>query len=377
MASQQKVLIVGGGISGMTLANGLARAGADVRVIESGRRTDQQGTGIFLLGNTLRALDRLGLADACIAEGTVWETVTIRTATGELVREQRAPLTFKPGAPGAIGIMRPKLAEILESHALGSGARIDYDTTVVDFEQNDDGVSYRLSNGETGRCDLLVAADGTYSKIRARVFGPEYRPEYVGQGVWRFTVERPENSDGFTLYKHADGRTVGRLPLSKEMCYYFYLENARAHVHMPSEKLSEMFRERLAGFTAPEILAAAELCDGSRYISYRPFDVLLMPQPWYRGRVVLVGDAAHSVTPQLTSGGGMAIEDAVVLSEELGRQVSIEEALDAYGRRRADRVKRVFDITLAISKAEQEPNSDGKRAVELLLEGYGVLDQSF
>lgn len=377
MASQHNVLIVGGGIAGMTLAHGLARAGSDVRVVESGQRTDQQGTGISLLGNALRALDRVGLADSCMAAGSGWDTVSVRNDAGEIVNERRPPRTFRPDAPGAIGIMRPKLAEVLEARALASGARIDYRTTVEDFEQDGSGVSYRLSTGETGRCDLLVAADGTYSKTRLKVFGNEYQPTYAGQGAWRFTVERPPEFDGLVLYKHRDGRAVGGLPLSDKLCYYFFLENAKVHAHMPQERLSEMFRERLEGFSAPDLRAVIGSCDGTRYISYRPFDILFMPQPWHRGRVVLVGDAAHSVTPQLTSGGGMAIEDAVVLTEELSQQACIDDALVAYGQRRGERVKRVFDISLAICQAEQDPHADGQRAVELLFEGYGVLAQPF
>ena len=377
MASQYKVLVVGGGIGGMTLAHGLARAGMDVRVVESSHRTDQQGTGISLLGNALRALDRIGLADSCVAAGSGWDTVSARSAAGDVVNERRSPCTFRPDAPGAIGVMRPKLAEVLEAHALASGARIDYRTTVDDFEQHADGVSYRLSNGETGRCDLLVAADGTYSKTRARAFGTQYQPQYAGQGAWRLTVERPAGFDGLVLYKHRDGRMVGGLPLSDTLCYYFFLENARERSHMPEERLSEMFRERLEGFTAPDLVAAASRCDGTRYISYRPFDILMMPQPWYRGRVVLLGDAAHSVTPQLTSGGGMAIEDAVVLAEELSTQAGVDAALSAYSARRGERVKRVFDISLAICQTEQDPNADPRRAFELLLEGYGVLAGPF
>lgn len=375
--SQYSVLVVGGGIGGMTLAHGLAQAGMQVRVIEASRRSEQQGTGIFLLGNSLRALDKLGLADACIAVGTGWDTVSVRNEAGHETKDQRPPRTFRPDAPGAIGVMRPKLAEVLESHALAGGVQIDYHTTVEDFEQVPDGVSYRLSSGETGRCDLLVAADGTYSKTRTKVFGEEFKPTYAGQGAWRFTVERLTSFDGFALYKHNDGRTVGCLPLSEELCYYFFLENAQEHMHMPEAELSGMFRQRLEGFSAPELREAIARCDGSRYVSYRPFDILLMPAPWYKGRVALLGDAAHAVTPQLTSGGGMAIEDAVVLSEELSVRADIDEALASYSARRFDRVQRIYETSLAICQAEQDPHADGTRAVELLMEGYGILAQPF
>ncbi|WP_439891156.1 FAD-dependent monooxygenase [Ralstonia sp. 25C] len=375
MKTQYSVLVIGGGIGGMTLAHGLARAGMQVRVIEVGHRANQHGTGIFLLGNTLRALDRLGLADACIAAGTGWDAVSVRDEAGNEVQLQKPPRTFRPDAPGAVGAMRTKLAEVLESYAIASGVRVDYGVTVEAFEQEPEGVSYRLSTGELGRCDLLVAADGTYSKTRAKVFGPEFKPIYAGQGAWRFTVERLSSFDGFALYKHKNGRTVGCLPLSDELCYYFFLETIKEHTHMPEAELSALFRQRLEPFSAPELREAAKRCDGSRYVSYRPFDILLMPAPWYKGRVVLLGDAAHALTPQLTSGGGMAIEDAVVLTEELSSRPSIEEALAAYSERRYARVKRIYDTSLAVCQAEQ--NQDGARAVETLMQGYGLLAQPF
>lgn len=375
MKAQYSVLVIGGGIGGMTVAHGLARAGMQVRVIEMGQRATQQGTGIFLLGNTLRALDKLGLADACIAAGTGWDEVSVRDEAGNEIRLQRQPRTFRPDAPGAIGVMRTKLAEVLEAHAIASGVRIDYRTTVDTFEQGADGVSYQLSTGEVGRCDLLVAADGTYSKTRAKVFGADFKPVYAGQGAWRFTVERLSSFDGFALYQHKNGRTVGCLPLSEELCYYFFLETCKEHVHMPEAELSALFRERLEPFSAPELREAIKRCDGSRYVSYRPFDILLMPAPWYKGRVALLGDAAHALTPQLTSGGGMAIEDAAVLTEELSSRPSIEDALAAYSERRYARVKRIYDTSLAVCQAEQ--NQDGARAVEILMQGYGLLAQPF
>ncbi|CAM2157901.1 FAD-binding protein [Paraburkholderia tropica] len=377
MSRVSEALIVGGGIGGMTLAHGLARNGIKVRVVESSHRLDQQGTGISLLGNALRALDTLGLAQACIDQGTGWDAVSMRDSAGNMLHSQRPPRTYRQDAPGAIGIMRPKLAAVLEAHALESGVEILYRTTVESFEQDLDGVTYRLSNGDAGRCDLMIAADGAYSKIRAQVFGSEYKPAYAGQGAWRFTVERPPEMDGLVLYKHKDGRTVGGLPLTDDLCYLFFLENAKEHMHLPEAELASLFRSRLDDFTAPELREAASRCDGSRYVSYRPFDILLMPQPWFKGRVALLGDAAHSFTPQLTSGGGMAIEDAAVLTEELMRRGTIDDALASYSARRGNRVATVFANSLAICRLEQNPHADGREAVEILLKSHAYLAQPF
>jgi 2-polyprenyl-6-methoxyphenol hydroxylase-like FAD-dependent oxidoreductase len=372
-----EIVIVGGGIGGMTLAHAAARAGIGVTVVESSHRDDQQGTGISLLGNALRALDEVGLADAVIARGTGWDVVSTRDGDGNVVHEVRPPRTFRPDAPGAIGVMRTDLADVLAEHALGGGADVRYRTTVTSFENGDDGVEYELSDGATGRCDVLVAADGVYSPTRATAFGSDLVPRYVGTGAWRFTVERPDSIDGLAMYHSRTGSMVGCLPLRDDLCYFFSLEHSPERPHFDDADLRPIFRERLAAFGAPEIRHVAELVDSDRYLTFRPFDALLVPAPWHRGRVVLLGDAAHSLTPQLTSGGGMAIEDAVVLADELARHDDATAALEAYSARRYDRVKQIFDTSYAVCMVEQQPVPDPQRAVELLMEGHGVLAQPY
>jgi 2-polyprenyl-6-methoxyphenol hydroxylase-like FAD-dependent oxidoreductase len=372
-----EIVVVGGGIGGMTLAHAAARAGIGVTVVEASHRDDQQGTGISLLGNALRALDEVGLADAVIARGTGWDVVSNRDGDGNVVHEVRPPRTFRPDAPGAIGVMRTDLADVLAEHALASGAEIQYRTTVTSFENAEDGLRYELSDGTSGRCDVLVAADGVYSPTRAAAFGPDLVPTYVGTGAWRFTVERPDSIDGLAMYHSRTGSMVGCLPLRDDLCYFFSLEHSVERPHFADADLRPIFRERLSLFDAPEIRHVSELVDSDRYLTFRPFDALLVPAPWHRGRVVLLGDAAHSMTPQLTSGGGMAIEDAVVLADELARHDDAIAALAAYSTRRYDRVKKIFDTSYAVCMVEQQPVPDPQRAVELLMEGHGVLAQPY
>jgi 2-polyprenyl-6-methoxyphenol hydroxylase-like FAD-dependent oxidoreductase len=372
-----RVIIAGGGIGGLTLAHGLARSGAEVRVIESARRQDRLGTGITLLENALRALDRIGLADPIVATGSGWGVVSTRDAAGTVLHEQELPKAYKPGAPPAVGIMRTHLGDLLEEHATASGASIAFETTVERIEQRDGAVSVALSDGETGTYDLLVAADGAYSRTRTLLFGEDRRPVYSGQGVWRYTIPRPADVHGLTLHRTRDGAVVGALPLSEDDCYLFYLENTAEHVHMPPDRLGELLRERLAPFGAPMIRDAVDGMDASRHISFRPIDHVLLPAPWHQGRVVLLGDAAHAVTPQLTSGGGMAIEDAVVLCEELDAHTDVEAALDAYGTRRAGRVRPIYEHSLAICKAEQDPAIPDEQTVGIMMNGYALLAQRF
>lgn len=273
--------------------------------------------------------------------------------------------------------MRPVLGTVLEEAAVEAGATIDYSTTVSEIEQDADGVRATLSTGEVVCADILAACDGVYSQTRKQIFGAEHRPTYCGQGGWRYTTERPADTIGMTFYRTDDGRGIGCIPLSAEKCYYFILENQAEAPYMPPEKLGEMFRERMAGFDAPELITVRDRIDTAAHISFRPFDILLMPAPWRRGRVGLVGDAAHSLTPQLTSGGGMAIEDAVVLAEELARADDAEAALDSYSARRTARVGPIFDVSYRICCSEQNALADNELSLSLLQQGHELVSGPF
>lgn len=377
MPAAKNVLIVGGGIAGLTLAYALERAGIRARIIEAGKRTDRLGVGISLLGNALRALDAIGLADVCLARGTGFDVVTNRDAASRLFNVAPIPGKFGKDRPAACGIMRTVLGDLLEDAALGAGASIDYSTTVRQIEQDQRGVTATLSTGEIVRSDLLVAADGVYSKTRAAVFGADLKPEYCGQGGWRYTAPRSEEIDGIVFYRADSGRVLGCIPISATTCYYFLLEDLPRSTHLPEEDLGRLFRERMEPFTSAPLVAARDLIGPDSYVSYRPFDIMLAPAPWHRGRVVLVGDAAHSLTPQLTSGGGMAIEDAVVLAEELRQASDLGEGLEAYSRRRFERVRSVYETSLAICRNEQNSQPDGEVSMGLLRRGHELLAAPF
>lgn len=373
MARAENVLIVGGGVSGMTLAIALRQKGMNVHVAEKCRREDQLGTGINLQNNALRGLEEVGVLDECLQRGFGWNTVTNRDRHGNQLHRVDLPWPTTPSRPGALGIMRTVLADILTRHAIESGAVLSFETTVAELEQRSNGVRVVLSNGHAQDFDLVVAADGVYSAIRRQVFGDEHQPRYAGQGVWRYTVPRPATIDGFTLFRTENGETVGCLPLAPDLCYYFYLESTPEKLRFEPHELPDALAARLSVFDAPELREAAGLIHEGRHISFRPFDILLMPQPWYKGRVVLLGDAAHSLTPQLTSGGGMAIEDAVVLAQELDRETDIDAALQAYCRRREQRVEAIFSNSLRICELEKGKSPDGAEGTQLMVESFKLL----
>ena len=368
MTHTKRVLVVGCGIGGATLAYTLRRAGLEAHCIDIKSSTPTTGSGINLMHNTLRVLGAIGLAEQCLDSGFPFQAFKQHDAAGHL-------LMTNP-APSCCGIRRPELARILETAAESTGAVLERNLTVSDLVDRGDLVEVTLSDGRQQSYDLVVAADGAYSKLRERVFGLQHGAWFAGQSVWRFNAPRPSDVDAFCLYRSADGRrTIGAFPTSKESCYFFSLENSAEPLHLPNEQLKALLVERLAAFSAPSIQnSLAHVTDPTQVI-FRPFHVTLVPAPWHRGRVVLVGDAAHSPTPQMTSGGGMAIEDAAVLTECLTQTASVPEALQAYSSRRFDRVKTVWEASLQLCKYEQESVPNPQRSAALLLQTYQYLGQ--
>jgi 2-polyprenyl-6-methoxyphenol hydroxylase-like FAD-dependent oxidoreductase len=370
MSDVKRVLIVGCGIGGATAAYALRRVGIDVHCVELKNESSAVGTGISLLHNVVRALKMIGLADECIGRGQLTERFRQFDAAGNVV-------SVNPTPPG-IGIRRPDLANVLETAAMQAGAVIDWGVTVQDLTDHGHRVEVVFSDGRRGDYDLVVAADGAYSKLRAKVFGPEHAPWFAGQSAWRFSAPRPPEHDGFFLWRDRQGRGLGAIPTSKDTCYLFTLVNSKEHIRMPDDQLISVLRQRLSEYTAPFVRQALESVTKPEDVFFRPFDIRLMPGPWWhRGRVVLLGDAAHSPTPQMTSGGGLAIEDAVVLAEELTGPGSAIDALERYSRRRIPRVNRVWEASLQLCRYEQQddPIATRDKATALLLATYQFLGE--
>ncbi|CAN7340961.1 FAD-dependent monooxygenase [Variovorax sp. LjRoot178] len=368
MNRAKRALVVGSGIGGATTAYALAKAGVETHCIDIQPVRSTVGSGICLLHNTMRALSEIGLAEPCLASGLRFEVFKQHDAAGNLFMSNPTP-------PG-IGIRRPELARILESAASEAGATMERGLTATTVSDRGDRVDVVFSDGREAAYDFVVAADGAYSKLREQFFGAEHRVRFAGQSAWRFNAPRPPEVDGFCLYRSPDGkRVVGALPTSNETCYLFFLENSAEHLHWPDDQLHLLVRERLSGFSAPVVQDALALVTTPQQVLVRPFDITLVPAPWNRGRIVLLGDSAHSPTPQMTSGGGMAIEDAVVLAQCVKDEVDLQEALAAYTKRRFERVKTVWSASLQLCKYEQEPVPNPQRSAALLLETYQYLGQ--
>lgn len=359
MTAAKNALIVGGGIGGLSAAIALRRRGIDVDLVEKSRANLVPGVGIILQGNALRALHALGVLETCLTAGGPFKGFTFFDAQGRNPRMLLGALTAGPHYPAMLGITRAAYSEILTQAARNAGARLYYQTTVKTLAQDESGVDVTLSEGAPARYDVVVAADGIYSSIRQMIFGASGAPRYTGQAAWRVNLPRPQEVDTLQLYESEGGRKAGLVPLRQDLMYLF-LNDQSPDPSPPKHNLAAMLRERLEAFGGLISDMRDRHIHDSSEIVWKTFDVVDLPTPWYRGRVIIIGDAAHAATAHLGQGGAMASEDALVVAEELDGSDSVPLALERFMRRRYPRVHLIQEWSHQICKWELEktPGAD-------------------
>jgi 2-polyprenyl-6-methoxyphenol hydroxylase-like FAD-dependent oxidoreductase len=354
MASVQKILIVGGGIAGLCSAIGLRDSGIEIEIIDSNPKWDVYGVGIIQLANALRALAALGLAQEAIDNGYPMSALVMYAPNGHLIANIPQPQIAGPNFPSQNGITRPKLHAILQKAVQATGATVRLGITTNQILEQADGVDVTFSDGSTGRYDLVIGADGLRSKVRQLVFGTDLQPKYEGQVVWRYNLPRP--SEVTDIWMWMGDPKVGIVPLSPDLMYMFITDSAPDGIpRYPEADMALEMRKRLDGYGGLVANLKAQITDPSKVV-LRPFETILMPAPWNRGRVVLVGDSAHAMTAHIAQGAALAIEDAVVISEELKANDNLETALANYNTRRFDRVSQLVGMSRQI--CEWERNHD-------------------
>jgi 2-polyprenyl-6-methoxyphenol hydroxylase-like FAD-dependent oxidoreductase len=198
----------------------------------------------------------------------------------------------------------------------------------------------------------MVGADGLYSATRARLF-PESRPQATGQAVWRADCPRPEGVDRSHIHLGGKHGVVGICPIADDRAYLYIVENAPVVARQDAVTLHLRMRDELKGYGG-HVAALAGLLDDPAKVSYRPLEWLLAPEPWAKGRVALIGDAAHANPPVLAQGAAMGIEDAIVLADEYARDLSAHDAITRFAKRRFERVKHVVEASCQLAKWEVE-----------------------
>ncbi|MEU9462143.1 FAD-dependent monooxygenase [Streptomyces sp. NPDC048312] len=349
MATPLRVLIHGGGIGGLTLATALARRGHTVEIAELRDEVDALGVGIIQPSNALHVMREIGVLDDCLAAGFEWEILTIADPAGNTLAE--IPQPRMGDAPSNNGIPRPALARVLNSAAVAAGAKIRFGTTITELTDDGSGVDVTLSDGSSGRWDLVAGFDGIGSPLRTRLYGDRYTPEYTGFANWRVTVPRQPQVRGVVMGTAGKDAKALLTPITEELMYLGAVFAESEDFRPDPERADEQLTERLAMFSGPVAEALATVTDPASVV-YSRISQVTVEEPWHVGRVVLAGDAAHASTPHIAQGAAMAVEDALVLAESLDDGSDVAAALEAWEARRRPRAMWVQAMSRAVLKQE-------------------------
>ncbi len=349
-----KILVVGAGIGGLGAAISLRQRGFAVDVVEIKPELSVYGVGINQPANSLRALRSMGVLDQIVAAGCQYDHTDFFAADGELI--VHVPSIMGGGdVPANTALSRLNLHKILIGGAEQHDVKISYGTTIERFTDTGRAVDVRFTDGRQENYDLVAAFDGIKSATRRTVFGPEHDAVYSGFGVFRVTLPRPDYVDGVRVYQ-ALGVKAGYIPLSAGTMYMFVVTPDPQGVSHRPEDFVSILRDRLAPFGAlpGEVRDALKPGDD---IVYSPISDVLLPLPWFSGRVGILGDAAHACAPHLTQGAGMALEDGMVLADCLDTGGSLDDRLRAFEQRRFPRARLVQDVSHGILQAEMSINA--------------------
>jgi FAD-dependent urate hydroxylase len=330
-----RVLVSGGGVAGLAAAAALTQRGIEVDLIERGTSWRTNGAGISLYPNGERALRALGLDQAVADAGFRVETMRMMDAAGSVLGE--FPGERWQGVGGIIAIHRDALQRLLLEAA--SGARLTLGMTVHGIEDTGEGARVTFGDGSNAEYPLVVVAEGIRSTTRAAVFGP-FHPRPVGQMYWRTAV--PEAlTDMLTMVSDED-RFVALLPLGHGQTYISVQTRSPDLAVQAGDRVATM-RAACAGMAGP-VPAALDAIGSDDDVFVGPAEAV-SDIHWRQSRIVLIGDAAHALSPAFAQGANLAIEDALVLAEELASTDNLDAALDAFVARREPRVSFVQEKT--------------------------------
>jgi 2-polyprenyl-6-methoxyphenol hydroxylase-like FAD-dependent oxidoreductase len=367
-----RVLIVGSGIAGQTLACALAKRRIAYDLVELKPAFDIAGAGLYVQGPALRAFADIGVVEAIVAAGQPLadDFSHVTNAQGEVMASPKYPRIAGPDIPSVVPIRRKALNDILAAAVAKAGVQPRMGVTVESLADTGDRVTVRFSDGTAGDYDLVVGADGIRSRVRALVF-PDAAPTFSGFANWRVILPMPAGL-ARTTWMMGRGTSFGIIPIARDAVYIAGVSKEPGNPRHAREDLVRLCRSRFAEFGGfvPALLAQVT---APEQVVYTPIEEVRLAPPWHRGRVLVIGDAAHAGTPFWAMGATMAIEDAVLLATLLERDGDMGAILSDWMARRLDRCLFVQDGSreTGLRSHDESPGAEARREhyVRNLMEG--------
>lgn len=352
MPAVDRVLVVGAGVAGPAVAILLAEKGVTVELVEQKPEVTAIGSGITLMGNALRVLQQLGVWDKVEAEGYGFNVTGLRAPdpAASIIAEIPDAHTGGPDLPATLGMPRPVLASILVERATALGVTFRFGTALTGLDQDDAGVTATFGDGSTARYDLVIGADGLHSAVR-RLIGIDVEPRSTGMAIWRVFTPRPESVTRTDLYYGGPAYIAGYCPTGENSLYAYIVQDADAsNFDLDNAQRAQKLRAVSEAYHGPWDDIRDYITD-DRPVNYTFFETHLVDGPWNRGRVVIIGDAAHSCPPTLAQGAAQSLEDAAVLGELLTSADTVDDQLwRDLTARRLERARVVVDSSVQLGQ---------------------------
>lgn len=351
MNPDRNLTILGGGIAGLTTAIALNRIGIRARVYEAAPEVKAVGAGLVLAANAIKGFQKLGIAQAVMAEGRLLDAFSIKDDKGSLITRTDSLASSRKYGADNFTIHRANLHRVLMSFLPPEDVQTNKYCTGFERKQNQ--LVLHFSDGSTVLTDYLLAADGINSPIRQQLV-PGSRPRYAGYTCWRAVIDSPSPDLMETTETWGPQGRFGIAPLAQGRLYWFACvqapeNDARLQQYTPADLL-DLFRNyhhpiaEIIRRTKKEDLIWNDIADLPPLSNYA-FD-----------NILLLGDAAHATTPNLGQGACQAIEDAVILADEIAKATSIPEAFRAFEKRRMARTRYVVKQSRLLGQVAQLQN---------------------
>lgn len=348
----RRIVVVGGGIAGLSCALACVRAGAKVQVLEARASASPLPAHIDVVPNLLRDLVRLGVAQACVRRGFVYSGLSVVDEHGDEGFRLPTPLLAGPQLPPAVGIAFADLLDLLEAAAVHAGAAVHRgcSVTTVDSERG----RVIADDGRIWDADLVLIAAGAESPLASALLGPS-RPGVLRHAWWHALLPRPPWLDRATWMAGSVGRKLLLVPTSVSRAGVAVVGTDEANGPTDGYALTGLLK---SWGSFPRRVAAA--MDPSAPVVLRRVTSRLRDAPWHRGAVLCVGASAHAIAPPFGQSAAQALEDAVVLGELVAEGLDRQRLLRRFTERRGERVRRLHDLTERAARwtAQPEPATD-------------------
>lgn len=331
------ITIIGGGIAGLTTAIALQQLGIPYTLFESAPEIKAVGAGIVLAANAMQGLQKLGIADTIIEAGRVLDAFTIYDDKGRVITHTDCKALNEQYGINNFTIHRAALHHLLYTQL--DSSRVVLNKRAISATQNNTGVTVIFSDGTTHQTDYLVVADGVHSRIRQQLV-PSSTPRYAGYTCWRAVVSNSNLQLAETTETWGTRGRFGVAPLAHNKIYWFACLSGPANNSTFQQYTTDDLLQHFGSFhhPIPELIKATtnEQLLWNDIVDIKPISNYAFD------RILLIGDAAHATTPNMGQGACQAIEDAVVLQQELTRHPAAT-AFKAYEKRRLQRTHYVIN----------------------------------